>query len=158
MFLTRLGENSRMVVTGDPSQVDLDLHQRSGLADAMLRLQGFANVGVVEFGREDICRHPLVDQIVKAYEAPLRTPPAERASADGDGPTRTERAGHGRLAGPPRLATTAQLISAAEAALAHGGRSGSSWASCSSTMRRCARCTSAGWGTVADRRVDLRLG
>jgi phosphate starvation-inducible PhoH-like protein len=77
MFLTRLGENSRMVVTGDPSQVDLDPHQRSGLADAMQRLQGFANVGVVEFGREDICRHPLVDQIVKAYEAPLRTPQAD---------------------------------------------------------------------------------
>jgi phosphate starvation-inducible PhoH-like protein len=77
MFLTRLGENSRMVVTGDPSQVDLDLHQRSGLADAMQRLQGFASVGVVEFGREDICRHPLVDQIVKAYEAPLRNPSGE---------------------------------------------------------------------------------
>jgi len=80
MFLTRLGEGSRMVVTGDPSQVDLEYHQRSGLADAVGRLQGFAGVGVVEFGREDICRHPLVEQIVRAYEAPARggEPPPER--------------------------------------------------------------------------------
>ena len=72
MFLTRLGEGSRMVVTGDPSQVDLEFHQKSGLSDAVARLQGFAGVGVVEFGREDICRHPLVDQIVRAYETPPR--------------------------------------------------------------------------------------
>ncbi len=72
MFLTRLGEGSRMVVTGDPTQNDLDRAQKSGLGDAVSRLQGFHDVGVVEFTVEDICRHPLVEQIVRAYEGPLR--------------------------------------------------------------------------------------
>jgi phosphate starvation-inducible PhoH-like protein len=88
MFLTRLGEGSRMVVTGDPSQVDLEYHQKSGLADAVARLQGFREVGVVEFGVADICRHPLVEQIVRAYEAPPRTPPAGPA---GEAPERPRR-------------------------------------------------------------------
>jgi phosphate starvation-inducible PhoH-like protein len=72
MFLTRLGEGSRMVVTGDPSQSDLERGQRSGLVDAVARLQGFRDVGVVEFTMDDIQRHPLVEQIVRAYEAPPR--------------------------------------------------------------------------------------
>ena len=72
MFLTRLGEGSRMVVTGDPSQSDLDRGRRSGLTDCVARLQGFADVGVVEFGIADVCRHPLVEQIVRAYEAPSK--------------------------------------------------------------------------------------
>jgi phosphate starvation-inducible PhoH-like protein len=72
MFLTRLGEGSKMVVTGDPSQTDLERGQRSGLADAVARLQGFADVGVTEFTIKDVCRHPLVEQIVRAYEAPAR--------------------------------------------------------------------------------------
>lgn len=72
MFLTRLGEGSKMVVTGDPSQSDLERGQRSGLADAVARLQGFADVGVSEFTSKDVCRHPLVEQIVRAYEAPAR--------------------------------------------------------------------------------------
>jgi phosphate starvation-inducible protein PhoH and related proteins len=74
MFLTRLGEGSRMVVTGDPSQSDLDRSQRGGLSDAVTRLQGFADVGVVEFTTKDVCRHPLVEQIVRAYEGPSRLP------------------------------------------------------------------------------------
>ena len=72
MFLTRLGEGSRMVVTGDPSQTDLERGQKSGLVDAIARLQGFKDIGMVEFTTEDICRHPLVEQIVRAYEAPTR--------------------------------------------------------------------------------------
>jgi phosphate starvation-inducible PhoH-like protein len=72
MFLTRLGEGSRMVVTGDPSQSDLERGQRSGLSDAVVRVQGFADVGVVEFTTDDIQRHPLVAQIVRAYEVPAR--------------------------------------------------------------------------------------
>jgi phosphate starvation-inducible PhoH-like protein len=72
MFLTRLGENSKMVVTGDPSQTDLERGLRSGLADAVARLQGFADIGVTEFTAKDVCRHPLVEQIVRAYEAPAR--------------------------------------------------------------------------------------
>ena len=78
MFLTRLGEGSRMVVTGDPSQSDLERGQRSGLGDAVARLQGFQDIGVVEFLVDDICRHPLVEQIVRAYEAPARGEPGAR--------------------------------------------------------------------------------
>jgi phosphate starvation-inducible PhoH-like protein len=73
MFLTRLGEGSRMVVTGDPSQTDLERGQKSGLVDAIARLQGFKDIGMVEFTPEDICRHPLVEQIVRAYEGPSRS-------------------------------------------------------------------------------------
>jgi phosphate starvation-inducible PhoH-like protein len=70
MFLTRLGEGSAMVVSGDPSQSDLDDSARSGLLDAVRRLRGFTGVAVVEFGVKDIVRHPLVEQIVRAYEGP----------------------------------------------------------------------------------------
>ena len=72
MFLTRLGEGSRMVVTGDPTQSDLETGQRSGLEDAVRRLQGLEDVGVVEFTKDDICRHPLVERIVRAYEGTRR--------------------------------------------------------------------------------------
>jgi phosphate starvation-inducible PhoH-like protein len=72
MFLTRLGEGSRMVVTGDPTQTDLDDGRKNGLHDAASRLRGFKDIGIVEFGARDIVRHPLVEQIVKAYEGPPR--------------------------------------------------------------------------------------
>ena len=72
MFLTRLGEGSKMIVTGDPTQTDLEGGQKSGLVDAMQRLQGFEGIGMIEFGTADICRHALVQQIVRAYEAPNR--------------------------------------------------------------------------------------
>jgi len=63
-----------MVVTGDPSQSDLEGAARNGLQDAALRLRGYKDVGFVEFTARDIVRHPLVEQIVKAYESPLRGP------------------------------------------------------------------------------------
>jgi len=69
MFLTRLGEGSRMVVTGDPTQVDLPPATRSGLADALEALRGVEDVGVVRFTEKDVVRHPLVARIVGAYEA-----------------------------------------------------------------------------------------
>ena len=69
MFLTRLGEGSRMVVTGDPTQVDLPTGSRSGLADALEALRGIEDVGVVRFTEKDVVRHPLVARIVGAYEA-----------------------------------------------------------------------------------------
>jgi phosphate starvation-inducible PhoH-like protein len=68
MFLTRLGANSRMVVTGDPTQVDLPRGHRSGLADALEILDGVEGVAVVRLGTGDIVRHPLVARIVAAYE------------------------------------------------------------------------------------------
>ena len=69
MFLTRLGENSRMVVTGDPSQVDLPAGTRSGLRDAIEVLRGIDSIKIIEFSADDVVRHPLVATIVRAYEA-----------------------------------------------------------------------------------------
>lgn len=68
MFLTRLGEGSKMVVTGDDSQSDLAKGDESGLADAIHRLQGIDGVAVVRLTEQDIVRHPLVQRVVKAYE------------------------------------------------------------------------------------------
>jgi phosphate starvation-inducible PhoH-like protein len=69
MFLTRLGEGSRMVVTGDPTQVDLPPATKSGLADAIEALDGIESVALVRFTERDVGRHPLVARIVGAYEA-----------------------------------------------------------------------------------------
>jgi phosphate starvation-inducible PhoH-like protein len=68
MFLTRLGENSRMIVTGDPSQVDLPQGQVSGLAEATRLLQNVEGVGIVAYTAEDVIRHELVGRIVEAYD------------------------------------------------------------------------------------------
>jgi phosphate starvation-inducible PhoH-like protein len=68
MFLTRLGENSRMIVTGDPSQVDLPSGQTSGLAEAIRLLDGVEGIGHVAFSHEDVIRHELVARIVAAYD------------------------------------------------------------------------------------------
>lgn len=68
MFLTRLGENSRMVVNGDLSQVDLPRGTISGLRDALDILQGTSNISSVRFTAADVVRHGLVAKIVKAYE------------------------------------------------------------------------------------------
>jgi phosphate starvation-inducible PhoH-like protein len=72
MFLTRLGENSRMIVTGDPSQVDLPHGQGSGLAEAMRLLDRVEGIAQVKFTAEDVIRHELVARIVAAYEAASR--------------------------------------------------------------------------------------
>jgi phosphate starvation-inducible PhoH-like protein len=68
MCLTRLGEGSRMIVTGDLSQVDLPPGTKSGLRDALETLQGVEGVGVVTFTDVDVMRHPVVARIVRAYE------------------------------------------------------------------------------------------
>jgi phosphate starvation-inducible PhoH-like protein len=72
MFLTRLGEGSRCVVTGDPSQVDLKRHVRSGLAEAIQILHHVEGVRFVEFGAADVVRLPVVRRIIEAYEASRR--------------------------------------------------------------------------------------
>jgi len=69
MFLTRLGENSRMAITGDPSQIDLPMGAKSGLADALGVLEGVNGVSTVRFTDRDVVRHPLVTRIVQAYGA-----------------------------------------------------------------------------------------
>ena len=69
MVLTRLGEGSRMAVTGDPSQVDLPSRTDSGLAHAVGILEGVKGVAVARFKAEDVVRHPLVERIVRAYDS-----------------------------------------------------------------------------------------
>ena len=69
MVLTRLGEGSRMAVTGDPTQVDLPNRHDSGLAHAVGILDGVKGVAVARFKAEDVVRHPLVERIVRAYDA-----------------------------------------------------------------------------------------
>lgn len=68
MFLTRLGQDSKMIVTGDVSQVDLPEDTASGLADAMQKLSGIKGIGMIELNGSDIVRHRLVQNIVTAYE------------------------------------------------------------------------------------------
>ena len=70
MFLTRFGMRSRMVICGDPNQVDLPEPGRSGLADAVSKLEGIRNIATVRFTSADVVRHPLVGRIVEAYEGP----------------------------------------------------------------------------------------
>ncbi len=68
MFLTRFGEGSRMVICGDPRQVDLPQPGASGLADAVERLEGIQGIAVTRFTSADVVRHPIVGRIVEAYE------------------------------------------------------------------------------------------
>jgi phosphate starvation-inducible PhoH-like protein len=70
MFLTRYGMNSRMVICGDPKQVDLPVPATSGLADAVARLEGLEGINVSRFTAADVVRHPIVGRIVEAYEGP----------------------------------------------------------------------------------------
>ena len=69
MILTRLGEGARMAVTGDPSQIDLPSLRDSGLAHAVSILDGVEGVAVARFSAADVVRHPLVERIVRAYDA-----------------------------------------------------------------------------------------
>ena len=76
MFLTRMGEGTRMVITGDLTQIDLPSGVRSGLRDALDTLEGIQGINVVRFTSRDVVRHPLVARIVDAYD--------QRAAAEGD--------------------------------------------------------------------------
>jgi phosphate starvation-inducible PhoH-like protein len=100
MFLTRMGQNARIVVTGDITQVDLPIGTKSGLADAVDRLAKVPGVGTVFLDRSDIVRHPLVQAIVNAYEEdePARERDREREPrpeqpADGPDPAVAPGAG-----------------------------------------------------------------
>ena len=68
MFLTRMGWNTKMIITGDMTQIDLPRSQKSGLVEALHILGGIEGIGVVELDRKDIVRHKLVTRIVNAYE------------------------------------------------------------------------------------------
>ena len=67
MFLTRLGLGGKMIVTGDMTQIDLPVSQKSGLRDAMERFHNIKGIKIIEFNEKDIVRHPLVKRIVAAY-------------------------------------------------------------------------------------------
>lgn len=69
MFLTRMGWNTKMIITGDMTQIDLPHEQKSGLKEALQLLCGIEGISVVEFNKKDIVRHKLVTRIVNAYEA-----------------------------------------------------------------------------------------
>ena len=88
MFLTRMGEGTRMVITGDLSQVDLPAGTRSGLRDALDTLEGVTGIGVAHFDKRDVVRHPLVARIVDAYD--------QRATAERDTRRRREVDGSGK--------------------------------------------------------------
>lgn len=80
MFLTRLGMNSKMVVTGDVTQIDLPRSVRSGLLNALRILRGVKGIGMIEYEKKDIVRHPLVQRIVDAYEQREKDVAAEEAA------------------------------------------------------------------------------
>ena len=67
MFLTRMGMNAKFIITGDPSQVDLPLKQKSGLKEAIRILDGIEEIGFVYLTAEDVVRHPVVKKIINAY-------------------------------------------------------------------------------------------
>jgi phosphate starvation-inducible PhoH-like protein len=91
MWLTRMGEGTRMVVTGDLTQVDLPTGMRSGLRDALDTLEGIQGIGLVRLGTRDVVRHPLVARIVDAYD--------QRAAAEGDKRREARRRGDGEGTG-----------------------------------------------------------
>ncbi|GAI56575.1 unnamed protein product, partial [marine sediment metagenome] len=68
MVLTRLGNGSKMIITGDITQIDLDTSQRSGMVEAIETLRRIKGIAVVELTRRDIVRHRLVQNIVRAYK------------------------------------------------------------------------------------------
>ncbi len=84
MFLTRLGDNSKMIVTGDPSQIDLPGGEASGLTDAIGLLRTINKVALVTFDASDVVRHPLVREIVGAYEEAARKRRKKRNDSDAD--------------------------------------------------------------------------
>ncbi|MDO5617050.1 MAG: PhoH family protein, partial [Cruoricaptor ignavus] len=67
MFLTRMGMNAKFIITGDPSQVDLPLKQKSGLREAMRILKDVNEIGFIHLTEEDVVRHPVVRKIINAY-------------------------------------------------------------------------------------------
>ncbi len=83
MFLTRLGNDSRCAVTGDLSQIDLPRHTRSGLVEALRLVEGIEGIGIIRFRDDDIVRHPLVGDIVRAYDRETARVEAQRASRSG---------------------------------------------------------------------------
>jgi phosphate starvation-inducible PhoH-like protein len=96
MFLTRLGENARMAVTGDLSQIDLPSGMQSGLRDALDTLNGVEGISVIEFNEEDVVRHRLVSRIVRAYDQRDRRRASGTASTRPSSRTRSKQSDEDR--------------------------------------------------------------
>ncbi len=90
MFLTRLGNRSKVVVTGDPSQTDLPWGKKSGLGIASKILKGIEDIAIHEFTERDVVRHRLVQKIIKAYESYEREHPASRQGGHAYRPQRKD--------------------------------------------------------------------
>ena len=159
MFLTRMGADSRIVVTGDPTQVDLARNEPSGLVDAVQRLASVTGLEIVKLGKEDIVRHPIVQAIVEAYETTqTRMPsPEDRSCASGQGQEaprmsearRRDSRSALRRSSPSKRSSTAtpearsarRVLSAAVG----GARARACVCPCTSrAMRRSRRCTAPG--------------
>ena len=83
MFLTRLGFNSKMIVNGDISQIDLPRNVKSGLIDAQEKLKNIHQIDFVHFSAKDVVRHPVVAQIIRAYEpAPVKNEEREEVQEE----------------------------------------------------------------------------
>ena len=77
MFLTRMGINTKIIITGDPSQVDLPYPRKSGLPEALYLLKNIPGIGIKEFQKRDVVRHPLVQRIIQAYETQKTQTPSK---------------------------------------------------------------------------------
>ncbi|MBO7107246.1 MAG: PhoH family protein [Verrucomicrobia bacterium] len=80
MFLTRMGINTKIIITGDPSQVDLPYPRKSGLPEALYLLKNIPGIGIKEFQKHDVVRHPLVQRIIQAYETQKTQTPSKSSS------------------------------------------------------------------------------
>ena len=85
MFLTRLGFNSKAVITGDVTQIDLPAGKKSGLMEAMEICGRIPGISVIQFGEKDVVRHNLVQQIIRAYEEYDGTQPRRGVNGKGQG-------------------------------------------------------------------------
>lgn len=85
MFLTRMGPNSKVIVTGDKSQVDLPRHQHSGLAEAVRLLRKVKGIATVELDTKDVVRHKLVKEIINAYDKPTKESDKSKENRDSGG-------------------------------------------------------------------------
>jgi phosphate starvation-inducible PhoH-like protein len=82
MFLTRMGVNSRFIMTGDITQIDLPNRRSSGLVQAMQILRGIEGISIIDFDEQDIVRHKLVKDIVRAYEKSSKEEEAEKRNGE----------------------------------------------------------------------------
>lgn len=94
MFLTRMGMNTKMIITGDMTQIDLPSSQTSGLVQAMKILKGVKGISFIELNKKDIVRHKLVTRIVEAYEKfeeKVKSEKAEKAKAEKEEKDKAEK-------------------------------------------------------------------